>query len=212
MHLIVDSLRNSKIASTFRRPSGFWVIDQNNNLTVWSVTSKPLGLPKFQWHFRVPWTMCFKMHMLFFKKVLTEHKIMLIFDYRCSTPVMWLTANTTTKPTWCTLALISNSNFNALFTRCPFHLAFIGMCVTIATADWYIVTGTVKLAFCHTKQMSLTWKDSTVPPTGFNYTFFHYTYYTECITTRYVIQIVQGSEHVVIFIHFNTSLVQKYLF
>ena len=47
----------------------------------WSITSKPLGLLKFQCHFWVPWTICFKMYKLFCKKVLTilrsleiEHK------------------------------------------------------------------------------------------------------------------------------------------
>ena len=35
-----------------------------------SITQEPLGLPKFWYNFCVPWTIYYKMHMLFFKKVL----------------------------------------------------------------------------------------------------------------------------------------------
>ena len=35
-----------------------------------SVTQELLGLPKFWCYFWVPWTIYYKMHMLFFKKVL----------------------------------------------------------------------------------------------------------------------------------------------
>ena len=36
----------------------------------WSITQEPLGLLKFQCYFWVPWTIYYKIHMLFFKKVL----------------------------------------------------------------------------------------------------------------------------------------------
>ena len=49
----------------------FELLIQNQHFDCFDLQlKKPLGLLKFQCHFWVPWTIFYKMHMLFIKKVL----------------------------------------------------------------------------------------------------------------------------------------------
>ena len=63
IHLIVNCLRNSKMTSKLSRPSGSWVFDQNNILTVLIHNLNPLSLLKISLEFLGQFTLrC----MLFF--------------------------------------------------------------------------------------------------------------------------------------------------
>ena len=86
--MLCASWRNSKQHWNLNRPSGAWVIDQNNILTVLIHNLKTAWPNKFQCHYWVPWTIYFKIHTLFFKKmliILDRAQNMLILSYRCST-------------------------------------------------------------------------------------------------------------------------------
>ena len=66
-HGIANCLRDSKMELKFETNRS-WVIEQNNILHVLINNSRPIHLLEFQCHFRVPWTICFRMHTLVFKK------------------------------------------------------------------------------------------------------------------------------------------------
>ena len=59
-------------------------MNQNSQNIVWSMIQEPLGLHKLQCYFWISWTIYYKMHMLFFKKVLeiliwsTKHAYFLV--------------------------------------------------------------------------------------------------------------------------------------
>ena len=60
MNLILNCPRNSNMHWSLSSPSGSWVIDGNNILTVLTHNLKKHGLLKFQCHFLVSWIICFK--------------------------------------------------------------------------------------------------------------------------------------------------------
>ena len=58
-----------KLYYNFSRPSSTWIIDQNKHSIVWSITQELIDLLRFECHFWVSQTNCFRMLiiLMFFK-------------------------------------------------------------------------------------------------------------------------------------------------
>ena len=75
MYLIVNCPRNSKMASNWSKSSDSWVIGQNIIFTVLINNLKTTWPTKTSMPFLIPWTIYFKMHALFYEKVLMIFEI-----------------------------------------------------------------------------------------------------------------------------------------